>query len=434
MIRVRGTLRLLLATDHYPPFIGGAHRQSRLLATRMVERGHQVTLVTPWHRGLPARAQDDGVEVRRIRQVRTAVTPLVRRSAQQHQPPFPDPISVWELRRLIAEFEPDVIHTYGWISFSVAAAIGRRRIPLLVSARDYGYFCATRTLVEKGMPCSGPAPLKCLRCASDYYSVPKGWVATVGVALSRPLLERKMTALHSVSSYVREVTVEHLDGRRGSDRKPVEAVIPSFQDDAGPGTVPSEEVAAWLERLPPLPFILFVGAFRKVKGLEILFEAYGRLASPPPLVLMGTFERDSPRGFPPGAIVLADVPHAAVMAAWDRAMFGVMPSLWPEPLGATVAEAMSRGRPVIGTRLGGHADMLDKRTGILVPQGDAAALAAAMSALIDDPDRRQALGRAARERAASFSATQVLPRFERVYEEAISNTIPSQERHKQPEP
>jgi glycosyltransferase involved in cell wall biosynthesis len=387
----------------------------------MAERGHEVALATPWHRGLPARTEENGVEVHRVRQLRTAVTPLVRRGVQLHQPPFPDPISVWQLRRLIAEFEPEIIHTYGWISFSVAAAIGRRRIPLLVSARDYGYFCATRTLVEKGMPCSGPAPLKCLRCAGDYYGVPKGWLATAGVALSRPLLERRMTGLHSVSSYVREVTAKHLDGRRGGEGEPVEAVIPSFQGDAGAGEAPSEEVAAWLGRLPASPFILFVGAFRKVKGLEVLFDAYGRLTSPPPLVLMGTFERDSPHWFPPEAIVLNGVPHAAVMAAWDRAMFGVMPSLWPEPLGATVAEAMSRGRPVIGTRLGGHADMLDERTGILVPQGDAAALTAAMSALINDPDRCRALGRAARERATSFSAAQVLPRFERAYEETISN-------------
>ena len=118
----------------------------------------------------------------------------------------------------------------------------------------------------------------------------------------------------------------------------------------------------WRE-LPGGPFILYVGAFRKVKGLETLFDAYGRLDSPPPLVLMGTFERDSPPDFPPEAVVLTDVPNKVVMAAWERAMFGVMPSLWPEPLGATVSEGMSRGRPVIGTRPGGHTDMLTAETG-----------------------------------------------------------------------
>jgi len=386
----------------------------------MAARGHEVALATPWHRSLPSFERQDGVGVHRIRQLRTVLTPLVRRSVQQHQPPFPDPVSVWQLRRLIDAFEPEVIHTYGWIGFSVAAAIGRRRIPLLLSARDYGYFCATRTLVEKGMPCSGPAPRKCLACSGDYYGVPKGWAAAAGVALSRPLLERRMTGLHSVGSYVHEVTRSHLAGAHGDDRGLVEVVIPSFQDDDLARAEGGEDLSEWLDRLPAEPFILFVGAFRRVKGLEYLFDAYRRLASPPPLVLMGTFERDSPAEIPSELTILTDVPHAAVMAAWDRAMFGVMPSLWPEPLGATVAEAMNRGRPVIGTRLGGHADMLDESTGILVPQGDSDALAAAMRELIDDPDRRRALGRAARERSADFSAANVLPRFESAYEAVIA--------------
>ena len=386
----------------------------------MAERGHEVVVATPWHRDLPSRDAENGVEIHRVRQIRTLVTRLVRRGAQQHQPPFPDPITVWQLRQLIAEFEPDLIHSYGWISFSTAVAMGRRQTPLLVSARDYGYFCATRTLVERGMPCSGPSPAKCLRCAGDYYGTPKGWVAVPGVALSRRLLRRKMTGLHSVSSYVQDVTLKYLVGSGGGPRLRVETVIPSFQDiDMGPDER-VEDLSQWLEQLPSEPFILFVGAFRRVKGLEVLFNAYGQLESPPPLVLMGTFERDSPAEFPAEAIVLTDIPHAAVMAAWDRAMFGVMPSLWPEPLGATVAEAMSRGRPVIGTRLGGHADMVDADAGILVPQGDAGALAKAMEELLADPDRRRKLGQAARRRATDFSAATVLPQFERIYEKVLA--------------
>jgi glycosyltransferase involved in cell wall biosynthesis len=418
------TMRILLVTDHYPPFIGGAHRQAQLLALGLANRGHEMAVVTPWHGGLPRVEDENGIVVHRIRQLRTVVPALVRDRAQRHQPPFPDPVTIWDLRRVIGSVQPDLIHAYGWLAFSAAAALGRKRIPLLISARDYGYFCATRTLVQKGTPCSGPGPLKCLLCAGDYYGIPKGWVAATGVTFCRPLLRRKMTGLHSVSSYVHDVTSRYLfgAGKGAADGRLVEVVIPSFQDIA-----PSEvddpddpEVAAYLDRLPDEPFILFVGAFRKVKGLETLFAAYRRLASPPPLVLMGTFERDSPEEFLPEAIALTDVPHAAVMAAWDRAMFGVMPSLWPEPLGATVAEAMSRGRPVIGTRLGGHVDMVDETSGILVPQGDVAALADAMEELIRDPERREACGRAAAEHARTFAAPAVLPRFEQAYRDVIA--------------
>ena len=40
-------MRILLATDHYPPWIGGAQRQAQLLAEGMVSRGHEVDVVTP---------------------------------------------------------------------------------------------------------------------------------------------------------------------------------------------------------------------------------------------------------------------------------------------------------------------------------------------------------------------------------------------------
>jgi glycosyltransferase involved in cell wall biosynthesis len=417
-------MRILLATDYYPPFIGGAHRQAYLLAHGMVARGHEVAVATPWHGGLPEVEHTGDVVVHRIRQLRTALPWFVRRQRQRHQPPFADPMTIWALRRLIAGSEPEVIHTYGWISYSVAAALVGRRIPLLVSARDYGYFCANRTLLRRDAPCSGPAPLKCLSCANDYYGPPKGWLAAAGVAVSRPLLVRKMTALHSVSSYVQEVTRRYLLGSQDAPEREhfLEVVIPSFQEAAAaPGASTDDpEVARYLARLPDTPFILFVGAFRRVKGLETLFEAYRRLSKPPPLVLIGTFERDSPSGFPPEAVVLSDVPHAAVMAAWDRAMFGVMPSLLPEPLGAVVAEGMSRGKPVIGTRPGGHSDMLDETSGMLVPQGDPAALAQAMEELIRDPARREAYGHAARVRAATFAAPVVLPRFEQLYREVVA--------------
>lgn len=416
-------MRILIVSDHYPPFIGGAHRQARLLAAGMAERGHDVAVATTWHGGLPPLDWEEHVTVHRLRQARTAVRALIRNDHQRHQPPFPDPVTVLGLRRLISGIEPDVIHAYGWLAFSVAVAMGRQRIPLLVSARDYGYFCANRTLLRKGEPCTGPAPLKCAACASEYYDgVPKGVAATAGVYMCRPLLARRMTGLHSVSSFVHDVTMRYLFGANGPPPGLVQVTIPSFQDVAPDEPVDSSGagVARYLERLPDEPFILYVGAFRKVKGLEALFEAYGRLQAPPPLVLMGTYERDSPERFPDEAVVLTDVPHAAVMAAWDRAMFGVMPSLWPEPFGATVAEAMNRGRPVIGTTLGGHVDMIGEDAGILVPQGDVVALAAAMRELIDDAERRERYGRAARERAASFAARAVIPRFEQAYRDVIA--------------
>src|SRR5262249_27014223 len=45
--------RILLASDFYAPFIGGAERQVQYLATEMAQRGHQTSVATVWHEGLP---------------------------------------------------------------------------------------------------------------------------------------------------------------------------------------------------------------------------------------------------------------------------------------------------------------------------------------------------------------------------------------------
>lgn len=421
-------MRILIASDNYPPFIGGAHRQTQLLARELQKRGHAVSVATVWHGGLPEHEQDEaGVSVYRLKQLATSVPPLVKPGVQQHQPPFPDPVTVRELNRLIPQVKPDLIHSYGWFSYSVAVALRNKNIPLLISARDYAYSCATRTLVYRGQElCSGPALRKCLGCAAHLYGAPKGWVAAAGVAAFKPLLKSKTNGVHNVSSYVGEITARDFFGfeesHAGASASPIEAVIPSFQADAASGerTDPSE-LSSVLESLPDQPFILFVGALRRVKGVEQLLQVYSRLDAPPPLVLAGTIESDSPREFPPGVTVVQNLSHRAVMAVWERSLFGVLPSLWPEPFGSVVYEGMSRGKAVIGTIPGGHADMIVNRvSGLLVPLGDVDALERAMRELITDADLREQLGSAARERAKLFSADVAVPRFERLYREIIA--------------
>ena len=419
-------MRILLASDHYPPFIGGAHRQTQLLGRELHARGHQVAVATGWHPGLPEQEDDHGVPVHRFRQLRTWHEGQAAQPQQRHQPPFPDPLESAGLRKLIDSYQPDVIHTYGWISYSVAAALAERDIPLLLSARDYAYSCATRSLVYRGVdPCSGPALWKCMNCAQTLYGLGKGVVAVLGVAGGGELLRRKVTGIHSISTYVQEIVRRDFLGgdENESDRGtpgPIEAIIPSFREDDEAAGGDETGVQKYLDQLPSEPYILFVGALRRVKGVQQLLDAYTQLEGAPPLVLIGTWENDSPHQLPPGVHVVPNLPHAAVMAAWDRALFGVIPSLWPEPLGSVVYEGMSRGKAVIGTTPGGHTDMIvHGLTGLLAPPGDVEALRAAMQTLLDDPSRCVRYGQAGKERSQLFTAEVNVPRFEELYRQLI---------------
>lgn len=329
-------------------------------------------------------------------------------------PPFPDPELTWRFRRLLSVERPQVIHAYGWITYALCAALRRRDPRVILSARDYGNVCPKRTLVREGRGCDGPEWGKCLACAPDQYGTPKGTVATLGVLAGRRLIRRHLGALHSCSGYVEEIMEKDLLSADQRQRLP-RVVIPDFRDE-GAGAMPQPAPAG----LPAEPFILFVGALREVKGVPLLLRAYQRLpASRPPLVLIGGRTPDTPMSFPPGVTVLHDLPQAEVMAAWDRAIFGVAPSILHEPLGNVVHEAMSRGKPVIGTTPGGHGDMIESGvSGLLVPAGDADALTAAMQRLLEDEESRAAMGAAARIQAQRFTESEVFPSFVRLYADA----------------
>lgn len=78
------------------------------------------------------------------------------------------------------------------------------------------------------------------------------------------------------------------------------------------------------------------------------------------------------------------------------ATVAAVPSLWAEAFGLTVVEAMAAGVPLVATRAGGIPELVEEgKTGLLVPPGDARALADALRQLLDDPRTAQEMaGRA----------------------------------------
>ena len=94
------------------------------------------------------------------------------------------------------------------------------------------------------------------------------------------------------------------------------------------------------------------------------------------------------------------VPHDALPALYGAVDAGVFPSIGDEAFGITIAEAMSGGKPVIASHIGGIPEVVgnEDSCGLLVPPNDAAALARAMRLLADDPARRARMGAAGRAR------------------------------------
>jgi glycosyltransferase involved in cell wall biosynthesis len=95
-------------------------------------------------------------------------------------------------------------------------------------------------------------------------------------------------------------------------------------------------------------------------------------------------------------------------------------SVRPEPFGQVVLEGMAAGVPVIAAAAGGPTELITNGVdGLLTTPGDAAALAAAMRRLVDDPKQRAKLAAAARERSREFTPERTAARLLEVYRRVV---------------
>ena len=139
------------------------------------------------------------------------------------------------------------------------------------------------------------------------------------------------------------------------------------------------------------PHVLYAGRLSEEKGVLDLMTAADGL----PLVVVG----DGPlRDRVPEAIGF--LPNDELQGRLARAAVVTCPS-HREGFGVVCLEAMSHGRPVVASAVGGLRDLVvDGETGLLVPPRDPAALRAALERLLGDAELRRRLGAAGRDRAA----------------------------------
>ena len=87
-----------------------------------------------------------------------------------------------------------------------------------------------------------------------------------------------------------------------------------------------------------------------------------------------------------------------------------------EPFGRVIIEGMSVGRPVVATRAGGVPELIrDGESGLLVPAGDAPALARMLNRLFDEPVLRDHLSRGALAAVQNFSVQHHVAEMEKIY-------------------
>ncbi len=175
--------------------------------------------------------------------------------------------------------------------------------------------------------------------------------------------------------------------------------------------------------------ILFVGQAVERKGLPLLLSAFEALREhvPAELTVVGPSEAElAPLILDAEGIrALGKIDDAAKHAELERADVLCAPSLGGESFGMVLTEAFAAGTPVIASDIAGYRDVVrDGHDGVLVPPGDAQALAEALRDLAEEPERRYALARAAAADVARFAWPRVAGEVLEAYAAAIAAPQP----------
>lgn len=360
--------------------VGGAQENTLATVAGLRARGHEVVLVTGPTEGPEGSLLDAAA--------RLGISPLLVPELVREVHPARDAVALARLYGLIRRGGFDVVHTH----MSKAGVLGRiaarmARVPVVVHTPHGHVF--------------------------DGYFGP---LATAGFVALERACARLADAMVAISEACRS---DHLERGIGTPERFV--TIPS-----GIPPAPAFDRASARRLLRAAEddvLVACIGRLAPVKGQHVLLEAFARVAPRHPrarLLLVGDgparaeLEEQARRLSLDGNVrflgLRADA--AQLFAGFD---LYVQPSL-NEGMCRSLAQAMDAGLPVVAADAPGPVDLLGDEAGVLVPAGDAGALAAALERLLGDGRLRARLGEAAHERAASLTREDdMVAAIERLY-------------------
>jgi glycogen(starch) synthase len=409
-------MRILLLSNLYPPFVeGGAEILAGDIAGGLERLGHEVYVLTS-STGLPA-PQQDGQIWRTLRLIAPAHFDRQRPIWRQLDQPlhfyrrynYPD--NAGELRRAVEVIQPDVLYIWEITGIGVNSLLKTLpdlQVPIVFHLGSYWYLFAR-------LPETAQSRLRTRQL--------KQW-------LIGKLPQLTWTSLIAVSETVKEEYTQ-----AGFDPARIEVIYngidPRFQ--VPPRAQRSSGADTGLR-------LLFVGRLCVEKGVMTILQAIDLLVHSPgiagtlPPLHLNIFGNGT-EGYVNELKTFLHGKHLAEMVTfhgkvpqdelidwYDRSDIMLVPSLWKEPFGLVIAEAMARGLPVISSNVGGPSEIIMHDVdGLLTEPGDAQALMHALKQLIENPEKRLQIGRAARQVARErFTIEENIKRVEQHLLRALS--------------
>lgn len=300
--------------------------------------------------------------------------------------------SAHRIEAVIRFFRPDVIHVHNFFPLASPAVFfvaARHQIPVVVTLHNYRLICPSYTLYHDGKIYE-----KSVDKIFPLDAVLKGVYRESKVQTASTVL---MTGLHKLGGTWKNKVDRYIALTRFAKNKFLHSslgvsasqlvVKPNFTDDLGVGERQREN------------FFLFIGRLTGEKGIETVLESAAAggyklsIIGDGPLKEMvethaATYPNIEYLGFRQKPFIISQLKKCKAL---------IFPSVWYEGFPMTILEAFSTATPVICSRLGGMAEIVeDKINGLHFHAGNSADLTEKVNSLHTDAEFAGALGRKAR--------------------------------------
>lgn len=387
-------MHIILTTNFSPwsPYSGGGQRSTHNLALALARRGHQVDVIYT-KSPLEQIAVPEGLPY----SVHWALFPTLRSRRASWLRNF----SVFSVRSnaraLIRPRGDTVIHSNGEEGALFPLTSNGRRIPFVLTPR-YPHI---------PQPIQSPSS-SLLSC---FIRVPQTKYRLLGRALQRA------DACCTTSAFALEMLRRHYHFPRAAT-----GIIPNGVDER------FLQVRKQPKPQPAGPLVYF-GRLAHSKGIDTLVEALSLLHTPTPeLIIIGRGEikkqllHQARARKVAGQLTFRDwMSQEELAGILEQASMAVLPSR-EESFGNTMAEAMATGTPVVSTTAGSIPEVVEHgKSGVLVPPGNAEALAQAIDRLRQHPEEAAQLGEKGRRRVRRhFTWRAVAEAYEQIYTQVLS--------------
>ncbi len=407
-------MRLLIATDAFPPKSGGSGWSTFYLARALIARGHQVEIVQP-------KAGASGIHTRvfanlSVTEFGYPATNLPGARAWQRNRAL-DKNFVAFLRERARD--ADLIHAQHLLTIPSAVNAARgTNVPVVSTVRDYWHVCLYGTLWRDDGICPVCRGSELTRCLQQKYGAFAN-VAYPFVPLVEKELARRQRALRdsdaviAVSNYV----AEKLRGIVAAEKI---NVVPNLIDIQATRELAHRSPLALVIERRAQSYLLFIGKLNALKGADLLPEILRRAGVNLPLVVVGDGELASTLAREENFQLRGWLSNASSLQLLAGATALLFPSRWAEPLSRVLLEAQALGTPTIAFDTGGTRDIIEHEVNGLLAR-DVQDFSAQLTRLINDPALRARLSRAAsRVAEEKFSSEIVGAQVEAVYQRALS--------------